>query len=393
MSGSGVVIDPLVRFAKEAIAAKAAEKASVLGTEIGGNELIELPNTNRGVRQRFQGGIVYFTLETGAHEVHGEIGAKYQLLGPTWSGESVNLSLTPLGYPVSDEKGAHDGRVSDFEHGSIYWHPRTGPMAIHEVLIPAYQAAGLEAGGLGFPTRDTRAWRIDPMQKSRSLAWSLFENGCIASAPTGPPLTCGPGNTATISAGDLKTMIRHIADKKIHAKDINVGLEAQVDIVNVSDWQHDVDASGQRMIAYRLHAFKDNGLLLPDAKITILMTIQFNWKPELTFLDPAVQTLEARFPQFPNVDNPGVESVSEVGIPIAFGSQDFGVGDSIDVASIPVDLPGVQPAVRIILDIAVTPAGDLQFFTNPLGLLGTGGDFGPVVQQQLDQQVAAFLAS
>lgn len=386
MGGSGVAIDPLVRFANEAIAAKAAEKASVLGGAIGGKELIEPANANRGVRQRFQGGVVYFSLETGAHEVHGEIGAKYERLGgPTWSAGSVNL--TSLGYPVSDEKDAHDGRVSDFEHGSIYWHPRTGPMAIHEVLMPAYQAAGLEASSLGFPTRDTHALRtFDPTQSR--LAWSLFENGCIASNPAGPPLTCGPPDTAMISAGDLKNLIRHVADKNVHSKDVNIGLEAQVDIVSVSDWQHDIDSSGQRMITYRLHAFKDNGPVLPDAKITILMTIQFDWKPESTFIDAGVQTLEARFPQFPNVDNPGVESVTEVGIPFAFGSQDFGVGDSIDVAPIPVALPGV----RVILDIVLTPAGDLQFFTNPFGL-STGGAFGPELQQQLDQQVAALLMS
>jgi hypothetical protein len=118
------------------------------------------------------------------------------------------------------------------------------------------------------------------------------------------------------------------------------------------------------------------------------MTIQFDWKPESTFIDAGVQTLEARFPQFPNVDNPGVESVTEVGIPFAFGSQDFGVGDSIDVAPIPVALPGV----RVILDIVLTPAGDLQFFTNPFGL-STGGAFGPELQQQLDQQVAALIMS
>jgi hypothetical protein len=96
-------IDPLVKFAKEAIAAKAAEKASVLGGAIGGNEVIEPANINRGVRQRFQGGVVYFTLERGAHEIHGEIGAKYERLGPTWSAHR---------YPVSDEKGAHEGSAT-----------------------------------------------------------------------------------------------------------------------------------------------------------------------------------------------------------------------------------------------------------------------------------------
>jgi hypothetical protein len=69
------------------------------------------------------------------------------------------------------------------------------------------------------------------------------------------------------------------------------------------------------------------------------------------------------------------------------------VDDSIEIGVVPVDLPGARPPVRVILDILVTPTGDLQFFTNPMGASGTGGDFGPVVQQQLDAKVAGLMAS
>src|SRR6516165_5872871 len=150
-------LDPHAQWAHDAIAAKAAEKAAVLGNATSGVEPIAPLNTESGYVQRFQFGAVYYTEGTGAHEVNGEIAGKYTHLGgPSWSGRLANLAT--LGYPVTDEEQAHDGRVTHFQHGSIYWHPRTGPMLVHEVLKPAYEAAGSETGALGFPTRDTRVW-------------------------------------------------------------------------------------------------------------------------------------------------------------------------------------------------------------------------------------------
>ena len=390
----GVIVAPTVQWAHDAIAAKAAEAAARLGIATGSVELIQPANTNSGYVQRFESGAVYYTEDTGAHEVNGEIAAKYERLGgPSWSGKGLG-TLTPIGYPVTDEQDLSDnGKVSHFQHGSIYWHARTGPMAVHDVLKPGYQAAGFEAGALGFPTRDTHQWQPGNPANSH-LSWGLFENGCIATTPNGLPIVCGPGSTATVSADTLKTLVRHIADNKVHEHDINVGLQPDVDIVNVSDWQSGLDESGRRMITYRLYAFKDTGVLLPDVHIRILVKIQFDWKrDDLSLFDGSVQTLVARLPQTPGVDNPGIETATEAGIPVAFGSQDFGVNDSLELGAIPVDSPGVQPPVRAVLDMIVTPAGDLQLFTNPSGLFGTGGDLGPEVQQRLDAKVADLLAS
>jgi uncharacterized protein with LGFP repeats len=62
---------------------------------------------------------IYWTPETGAHEVHGAIRAH-------WLGGGAELS--PFGYPVSDEVATFDGRgtMQLFEHGLITWYPDRG---------------------------------------------------------------------------------------------------------------------------------------------------------------------------------------------------------------------------------------------------------------------------
>lgn len=67
----------------------------------------------------YQNSTIYWSPRTGAHEVHGAIREQYLRMG---------AENSRLGYPVSDETPAPDGmgRVNNFEHGSIYWSPRTG---------------------------------------------------------------------------------------------------------------------------------------------------------------------------------------------------------------------------------------------------------------------------
>ena len=380
---AGAAFNPQVQWAKDAIAAKANEAKAVLGNATSGVQPVEPANTDSGWVQHFEFGAVYFTEGVGAHEVNGEIAIKYDKLGgPSWAGALGNLK--PLGYPISDEHDAGDGRVSDFQHGSIFWHKRTGPMLVHEVLRPAYDAAGTQSGALGFPTRDTHVWQPADPSKSH-LVWVLFENGCIASKPDGNSVSCGPNDIATIPADTLKTLVHHLADKLIHQQDINVGLQPQIDIESVSDWQHSIDASGRRIITYRLYSFKDMGLLLPDVNVRIALEVQFDWKNVPSFTDDPAPTLIAVFPTPPVTESRDID-----GVPIATGSVAYDIGDSVDVSAIPVDLPPGE--TRVILDIIVSPAGDLQFFTNPFGF-AAGGSFGQAAQQQIDQKVGELLNS
>jgi uncharacterized protein with LGFP repeats len=86
--------------------------------------ILRFPTTNEtrtpdgiGRFNHFEGGSVYWTPRTGAHEVHGAIRTRWQALG--WE-------RSYLGYPVSDEFAVAGGRRVTFEHGSITWNAATG---------------------------------------------------------------------------------------------------------------------------------------------------------------------------------------------------------------------------------------------------------------------------
>lgn len=82
-----------------------------------GKKFIRLPHSRRNGHGRwrysdFQGGIIFWSPETGAHIIHGAI-------MPKWIG--VGGSRSFLGYPLADEMVAPDGygHYVHFEGGSI----------------------------------------------------------------------------------------------------------------------------------------------------------------------------------------------------------------------------------------------------------------------------------
>ena len=120
---------------------------SVLGAPV--NEERGTPD-NVGRYSVFERGSIYWTPQLGAHEVHGEIRDKWAAVG--WE---TGL----LGYPITDETKTPDGvgRYNVFEKGSIYWSPQTGAHEVHGRIRDAYKTAGWEAGSLGYPTSDEYA--------------------------------------------------------------------------------------------------------------------------------------------------------------------------------------------------------------------------------------------
>jgi uncharacterized protein with LGFP repeats len=98
----------------------------------------------RGRCRDFQNGSIYWTPETGAHEVHGGIRVKWAQLGD-W-----------IGYPTTDEGACPDGvgRFSHFENGSIYWTPDTDAVEVHGHIRELWKSMGWETSWLGYPTRD-----------------------------------------------------------------------------------------------------------------------------------------------------------------------------------------------------------------------------------------------
>ena len=93
----------------------------------------------------FERGSIYWTRKTGAHVVHGIIRDKWRDLG--WE-------PGVLGYPISDEVTTPDrvGRYNVFEGGSIYWTPETGAHELLGRIRDKWKELGWEAGELGYPT-------------------------------------------------------------------------------------------------------------------------------------------------------------------------------------------------------------------------------------------------
>jgi uncharacterized protein with LGFP repeats len=117
------------------------------------------------------GGSIYWTPATDAHEVHGAIRAKWSSLG--WE-RSV------LGYPVMDESTTPNkiGRFNFFSgHGAIYWTGPTGAQSIHGAIIDKWGSLGWENGFLGFPATDERTTpdgvgRFNHFSLAGSIYWT-----------------------------------------------------------------------------------------------------------------------------------------------------------------------------------------------------------------------------
>ncbi|MDQ2728046.1 MAG: GDSL-type esterase/lipase family protein [Actinomycetota bacterium] len=119
--------------------------SSFLGAATGPEQTV-----GAGHSQAYQGGTIYWSPATGAHEVHGAILGHYLALGGP---------AGILGYPTSDESPSAGGRLSDFQGGITYWSPATGAYEVHGVILSHYLALGGPAGILGYPISDEQPTR------------------------------------------------------------------------------------------------------------------------------------------------------------------------------------------------------------------------------------------
>ena len=128
------------------------------------------PNKN-GAGQHFEGGSIYWSPATGAHEVHGAIRDKWKSLG--WENSF-------LGFPKTDEKVTPDGygRFNFFEGGAIYFHPNLGTFAIPNMIIEIWKKEGWEIGKLGYPISD------EIIKNNNSVQY--FEFGAVISTKASP---------------------------------------------------------------------------------------------------------------------------------------------------------------------------------------------------------------
>jgi uncharacterized protein with LGFP repeats len=130
-----------------------------------------------GRYNHFQGGSIYWTPATDAHEVHGAIRAQWASLG--WE-------RSFLGYPLTDETTTPDGvgRYNHFQGGSIYWTPATGAHEVHGAIRAKWASLGWERSFLGYPTSDELS------TEDGSGRYSEFQHGSIYWSPATGALAC-----------------------------------------------------------------------------------------------------------------------------------------------------------------------------------------------------------
>lgn len=125
----------------------------------------------------FQGGSIYWSPATGAHEVHGAIKDKWASLG---------YERSFLGYPLTDESITPDGigRYNHFQGGSIYWSHTTGAHEVHGAIRDKWASLGYERSSLGYPTSDEQDF-------SEGGRVSTFQHQAIYWWPDTGPITLG----------------------------------------------------------------------------------------------------------------------------------------------------------------------------------------------------------
>lgn len=243
-SRAGVIfVPPGILFSPELLAI--TDKASALGSGFTGSALSGLETVTGGFRIRYQNCDIYYSSATGAHEVHGDIRAKYNAKG----GPSSDLGL-----PITDETGTPDGqgRYNHFyTNGSIYWHPNTGPMEVHGGIRGAWASQGWELGPLGYPTTDERV--VGPSQ------WvSEFQNGVLYWEADGGH----PALEAGLSKDQLAQAVRRIFEASKGDGDLYVD---GVSVSDVSDTGYGFWESRNRLVTVHFDGHYHTPWPLPDA--------------------------------------------------------------------------------------------------------------------------------
>jgi hypothetical protein len=150
-----------------------------------------------GRYRHFTHGSIYWAPKPGAHEVHGLIRDKWASLG--WE-------RSFLGYPQTDETPTPDrsGRFNHFQGGSIYWTPATSAHEVHGAIRGKWADLGWERSGLGYPVSDevsVPGGTIRCSQFQRGLIYWIGEPDVARAQTDYPNIPIREGNLVTIDAG------------------------------------------------------------------------------------------------------------------------------------------------------------------------------------------------
>ncbi|NAZ78350.1 hypothetical protein GTQ99_23505, partial [Kineococcus sp. T13] len=117
-----------------AIDAKYAALGGGAGTLGGPTTAESTTPAGSGTYRFFTGGAIYASAATGAHTVRGAILEHYGRLG--WE--------TGMGFPTTDDSPAKGGFYTHFQGGSIYWSPATGAHEVRGAIREKWASMGWE---------------------------------------------------------------------------------------------------------------------------------------------------------------------------------------------------------------------------------------------------------
>ncbi len=330
-------LDRDLLLARNAIEVKAHQLAWV------GAAVSEINQVGLGYFVRYEFADIYFSEGTGAHEVHGDIRAKYNALG---------AANGMLGLPATDETSTPDGigRFNHFQGGSIYWTPNTGAMMVRGAIRNLWAQQGWENSSFGYPIADEhRKVVFNPINKPSEF-WSEFQNGAIYSKNN----VAMPAVEAEIAPSDLTGLVRKTFDRALKEEDGDLGIEGGVNILNISDWSSGgLFFSRQRMITYEIHGFYSNGIpFVPDPTFRLELQFLFGLTWENSFSEPIAKTLTIYLNHW---------RISTSGV---------GHGELHDrlVKGVPNKFPfPVQtiPPEALLIDVLTTAQGGLKFLLEP----------------------------
>jgi hypothetical protein len=350
--------------ASEAIAAAVARLGKLPGAP-----LSPVGPVRGGYMQAYQGCDIYYSVATGAHEVHGDIRAKYNALqGPAGI----------LGLPTTDETGTPDktGLYNHFQGGSIYWTKDTGPMMVRGAIRDLWASQGWETGPLGYPVQDEYRMVTYAPGKDPVTAWSMFQNGAIFYTD-GQPATVAA--VVELTPEQLRTAIRRQFDTNFHKSPENVALQPQIETLDVSSWGYGFWKSSPRKVTFQLHGFHDNGLA-PDQDFVIQVQLTFDTVWQDSFTEPTTKFLVAGL-DYLHVHSSGLYNQAvtdgvfngiwntffppagpDPSTPSCVPNGWIQVGDPIPTGA---DLNGTGGVIDVI-GILITQEGGLQILLNPV---------------------------
>jgi hypothetical protein len=340
------------RIAQDAINKKRNQLGDLVGNPSADLEVIE--GSFESFVQHFDKGLdIYFTVgDTEAHEVHGEIKRKYDILVPP-------PIKGGFGLPITDESPAvNGGRFNDFlGDKSIYWHPAIGPRLVSGPIRDTWKQEGGEGGRLGYPVKDLKRWPTANPATDPAILWSTFENGAIAHTDDGTH----DALVAQVTPDELSLVVHRQFDKQFHESPDNVGLHPDIKIESISAWSSDFVESSNRAIVYRLSGFRDNGLL-QDTEFVFEIGLRFRLQMDAVFGSPSGASLLAEMApgslrvQAFGIGDSQVQSALQAAISTAFQAPKV-LTDNVPVS---------DPNGPILFDLLVTSQGGLQFLINPL---------------------------